>query len=415
MKMRALPFLILLFFTGCASISYGEAENRSTVSGRYKERPESYREPESLNKFVNHLTSMGRNWRMHGIYIETLDGGEPVAMLNEDARFNPASVTKLATTLAALDRLGNDHRFRTEFRTDGQINAATGELNGDLVLLSGRDPSFSISDAERVGEAVRNAGIQRINGRLIVVGDFSCNLISATSASAEIFRRSSKLQFRNPTSYLSYSQYIPRGRSLITVESDTLVNIVQYLNAHSINTLAELLASHIGGAEGVRRFLIEKIGMPEDSVFISRASGLEVNRLTPRETVRMIRAMVEWLSKNELRPASVMAVAGVDAGTLRGRFTESGFAGSVVAKTGTLHTTDSGVAALAGVIYTRKRGPLLFAVYDGAENQNVQILRRAQDEFLKQIINECGGPVSIARFRIGRPQDKPQSHISFSD
>ncbi|MBK7598173.1 MAG: D-alanyl-D-alanine carboxypeptidase [Acidobacteria bacterium] len=89
--------------------------------------------------------------------------------------------------------------------------------------------------------------------------------------------------------------------------------------------------------------------MPEDSVFISRASGLEVNRLTPRETVRMIRAMVEWLSKNELRPASVMAVAGIDAGTLRGRFTESGFAGSVVAKTGTLHTTDSALR-LAGVI-----------------------------------------------------------------
>ncbi|MCI0666109.1 MAG: D-alanyl-D-alanine carboxypeptidase, partial [Acidobacteria bacterium] len=93
----------------------------------------------------------------------------------------------------------------------------------------------------------------------------------------------------------------------------------------------------------------------------------------------------------------VMAVAGIDYGTLRGRFGGKKFAGSVVAKTGTLYSTDTGVAALAGVMYTRNRGPLLFAVYDVAEGKRVKQLRRLQDELLQQIINECGGPHPTAR------------------
>ncbi|MBK7598172.1 MAG: D-alanyl-D-alanine carboxypeptidase [Acidobacteria bacterium] len=161
--MRALPFLILLLFHRlCLDIS-GEAEKKH---GRKIQRaPESYRETQSLTKFVNHLTSIGRNWRMHGNPHPRLLTAASWWRCSTKSRFNPASVTKLATTLAALDRLGMI-TVPEPSSTDGQINAATGELNGDLVLLSGRDPSFSISDAERVGEDVRNAGIQRINGRL---------------------------------------------------------------------------------------------------------------------------------------------------------------------------------------------------------------------------------------------------------
>jgi serine-type D-Ala-D-Ala carboxypeptidase/endopeptidase (penicillin-binding protein 4) len=165
--------------------------------------------------------------------------------------------------------------------------------------------------------------------------------------------------------------------------------------------MADTLGMHIGGPLGVQKFLVHSIGMPSDAVYISHASGLEVNRMTPKNTVNLLRAMVRWLSENDLDPSAVMAVAGIDSGTLRGRFGGQ-FAGSVVAKTGTLHSTDSGVAALAGIMYTRDRGPLLFAIYDMAEGKQVPQLRRVQDEFLKQLILECGGPAPQAR-RNGRP------------
>lgn len=396
-KMNSMTKIVLLlgvtFLSACVSVSSQDARMTNSFSGRTPLDKSRYQAPRALDRYVDKLMAEGRDWQQHGIYIETLRDGEPIAILNETGEFNPASVMKLATSLAALDKLGSDYRFRTEFRTDGSITA--GELVGDLILLSGGDPAFSIADAKRVGDALRQIGIRRVNGRLMVVGDFTCNENSSSSVSANVLIRNSGVVFRYPPQFETFAAYRPRGNSLMTVESDTLLNIVQYLNAHSVNSMAEMLAMHIGGPEGVERFLIEEIGMPRGSVYISRASGLEVNRLTPRDTVKMLRAMMEWLDQHRLAPSSVMAVAGRDAGTLRGRFTESKFAGSIIAKTGTLYSTDSGVAALAGIMYTRNYGPMLFAIYDMAEGRRVPHLRQIQDEFLKQLMEECGGPAPV--------------------
>jgi serine-type D-Ala-D-Ala carboxypeptidase/endopeptidase (penicillin-binding protein 4) len=212
-----------------------------------------------------------------------------------------------------------------------------------------------------------------------------------------------KIPFSRAATYEGFEKYVPRGRLLLTVESDSLLEIVRYLNAHSVNSMADMIGMHIGGPGGVQKFLINSIGLPSDAVYISHASGLEVNRMTPKDTVNLLRALMRWLTANNLDPSAVMAVAGIDAGTLRGRFAGR-FAGSVVAKTGTLFSTDRGVAALAGIIYTRDRGPLLFAVYDMAEGKQVPQLRRVQDEFLKELILECGGPDPQARRNTGKPR-----------
>src|SRR4030095_16053270 len=105
-------------------------------------------------------------------------------MMNEDTEFNPASVIKLATTLAALNRLGPNHRFHTDLLANGEIKQKTGGLTEDLIIFSGRDPSFSISDAKRAGESLRKFGVRRVNGSLVVIGDFNCNHNSQTEVSA---------------------------------------------------------------------------------------------------------------------------------------------------------------------------------------------------------------------------------------
>jgi serine-type D-Ala-D-Ala carboxypeptidase/endopeptidase (penicillin-binding protein 4) len=400
--MKTFLLLLALVLIGGASIKLYDAGMANSSSDGDSAVAAGYRDPQSLTKYVDRLMADGRNWRQHGVYIETLEGLEPVAKLNENAEFNPASVIKLATTLAALDKLGRDYRFRTEFRADGQIDRQSGVLAGDLILLSGGDPSFSIADARRVGDVLRSMGIHRVNGSLRIVGAFTCNENSSTEVSAGVLQRQTRVPFRRPTIYEGFEKYVPRGRLLLTIESDSLLEIVRYLNAHSVNSMADMIGMHIGGPLGVQKFLVNSIGMPSDAVYISHASGLEVNRMTPKGTVNLLRAMTRWLSENDLDPSAVMAVAGIDAGTLRGRFADRGFAGSVVAKTGTLLSTDRGVAALAGIMYTRNRGPLLFAVYDMAEGKQVPQLRRVQDEFLRQLMLECGGPAPQAR-RKGRP------------
>jgi D-alanyl-D-alanine carboxypeptidase/D-alanyl-D-alanine-endopeptidase (penicillin-binding protein 4) len=373
-----------------------------------------YVAPRALGDFTNALTAAGRDWRKHGVYIETLDGGEPVAMMNEDTPFNPASVIKLATTLAALNMLGPNHRFHTDFLANGEIDVKAGELNGDLILFSGRDPSFSISSARRAGESLRNFGVRRVNGSLVVIGDFNCNNNSRTDVSASVFERNSGISFRDTIQY-EESDSQPRGRLLVTVESDTLLRIAQYQNAHSVNSMADTLAGHIGGPQYVKEFLVEHAGLSPDAIRISSGSGLDVNRMSPRDTVKMLRAMVNWLNKYGLKADALMGLGGIDPGTMRGRFAESGFAGSVIAKTGTLTSTDSGMAALAGVMRTRDRGTLLFAVYDNAEYRRVVPLRKVQDEFLKKLMNELGGPAPQKERSLTSNGDRLQSRMILAE
>ncbi|HZF38389.1 MAG TPA: D-alanyl-D-alanine carboxypeptidase [Blastocatellia bacterium] len=421
-----IPLLTLvLILAGCAQIqmsdpkmSVGLASSKKPLVPPSKdssaELKARYVSPRALSDFTKALTVEGRDWHKHGVYIETLEGGEPVAMMNEDTPFNPASVIKLATTLAALNKLGPNHRFHTDLLANGEINEKTGELNGDLILFSGRDPSFSISDAKRAGESLRKFSVRRVNGSLVVIGDFNCNNNSQTGVSAEVFEHNCGMTFRDPIKYENYNSQ-PRGRLLVTVESDTLLRIVQYQNAHSVNSMAETLADHIGGPQYVKNFLVEQAGLSPDAVKISTGSGLNVNRMSPRDTVRMLRAMVNWLDKYSLKPDAVMGMGGIDPGTMRARFAERGFAGSIIAKTGTLTTTDSGMANLAGIMRTRNRGTLLFAVYDNAESRRIVPLRRAQDEFLKELMNELGGPAPEKERSLTSNGDRLQSRMILAE
>ncbi|MGH9802618.1 MAG: D-alanyl-D-alanine carboxypeptidase [Blastocatellia bacterium] len=365
----------------------------------------------AMDEYLFRLQSEGRNLSLHGVYVERLDSGQPVARLNENAVFNPASVVKLATTLAALDRLGPNHRFRTEFRAGGWINQQTGELVGDLILVSGRDPSFSVRDAQAAGEALRRMGIRKVTGSLVVIGNFACNENSRTDVSAAVFRRQSNISFQNQTRFAPTAVGLNRAPVLLTVESDSLVNIARYLNAHSSNAMADMLAQHVGGPGGVRGFLVARLGLPFEATYISHGSGLDVNRLTPRDTVKVLRALIERLDSYRLRPEAVLPIAGFDSGTLAGRFAEAEFNGSVLAKTGTLHDTDEGVAALAGVMNTRSCGALLFAVYDMAERRRVLHLRRVQDDLLKRLMTECGGSAPIAYRSESEAVFHPQSRV----
>ena len=358
------------------------------------ERPEQ--ELSSVIAFKQRLLAEGRDLGMHGVYIESLNEREPLVAFNEDCLFNPASIMKLVTSITALDKLGADYRFRTEFITNGVINQKTGEMIGDLVIISGGDPTFSIADANNAGQTLRKLGIKKIKGNFVVIGNFSCNENSQTDISAGVLRRNLGISIQGETKLESTLPGDQMGTKLFDLESDSLLRILQEQNAHSINAVAEAVGNAVGGASATRTFLIDRIGLKEDEVFITRTSGLEANRLTAQGTAKMLRGIVEWLKANNYKPEDLMPIAGVDPSTVGGRFTEAGFAGSVIAKTGTLHETDNGAANLAGIAYTKDKGPVLFVIYDMAEGRNVIHLRGVQDEFLKNLINEFGGPAPIA-------------------
>ena len=102
----------------------------------------------------------------------------------------------------------------------------------------------------------------------------------------------------------------------------------------------------------------------------------------------LLRHLVGWLNLNNMLPEDIMPVAGIDPGTLRGRFTNVESRGAIVAKTGTLPGTEGGVSTLAGIAYT-PRGPVLFAIFN--TRGPVGTYRRLQDGLVKDLLAECGG------------------------
>ena len=78
----------------------------------------------------------------------------------------PASTMKLVTTLVSLEQLGPVFRGRTELLTNGEVTK--GVLKGDLVLRGGADADLSGEVVEGMLRALHNAGIKRIDGKLVL-------------------------------------------------------------------------------------------------------------------------------------------------------------------------------------------------------------------------------------------------------
>ena len=105
-----------------------------------------------------------------GLFIQDIASGEVAAVQNTDAAFNPASVMKVLTTLAALDQLGPAHTWKTRVLYSGNIER--GVLQGDLILQGGGDPSLTQERFWALLREVREKGIREIRGDVILDNSF---------------------------------------------------------------------------------------------------------------------------------------------------------------------------------------------------------------------------------------------------
>jgi D-alanyl-D-alanine carboxypeptidase/D-alanyl-D-alanine-endopeptidase (penicillin-binding protein 4) len=337
--------------------------------------------------YLNQLALKGFNLGTQGLLIESLDARTVYADLNSNIGFNPASVIKVATSFAALAKFGPQYHFETTFHSDGVVNAKTHTLTGDLILESTGDPVLSSLDVSRLVRDLVRAGVTRVTGNLVITGPFTYGMFyttdQASSALVKVFKRAGiRIGGR-------VTDGTPRGTRITSQISSSLRDILFFQNAHSVNQIAERLGEAVGGPRAVEEFLIRDLGVPAADISISHCSGLDYNRITPQATVTMFRHLVFWLNLNNMAPQDVLPVAGVDSGTLQRRFTGQEYRGAVIGKTGTLPATDGGVSTLAGIVYTRDHGPVLFAIFN--TKGSVATYRRMQDDLLKGFIAESGG------------------------
>ena len=78
----------------------------------------------------------------------------------------PASTMKLLTAVAAIDRLGGSHRFRTSLRYTGTVDS--GVLDGRLYVVGGFDPRFNTDDMNAFVESLQKMGVDTIRGAVLM-------------------------------------------------------------------------------------------------------------------------------------------------------------------------------------------------------------------------------------------------------
>jgi serine-type D-Ala-D-Ala carboxypeptidase/endopeptidase (penicillin-binding protein 4) len=350
-------------------------------------------ESAALERSLNKLRGRRYSRDNQGILVESLDGSKVLAEFNADVTFNPASVMKLATSLVALAHLGPDYRFQTSVHGDSELDTKKKSLLGSLYVRSDGNPVFGKKDAAALSRSLVRRGLRRVEGDLVVLGPLCLDDRYTVLKSAEQLRRAltrSGIAIKGKTRLQDADSLLLDSKVLyLKHTSARLRDILWEQNAHSVNEIADRLGDLLGGAAAVQRFLIESCGLESHEIYVDRPSGLEYNRMTARAAVKMMRALYFWLNEHQMKLQDIMPVAGLDEGTLYGRFRDPDFRGGVLGKTGTNASKDGGVSALAGLAYTRDHGPVLYAILNSRGSVNAY--RRWQDNFLKDLIEENGG------------------------
>ena len=361
-------------------------------------------------------------------HVETVDG-QVLDSKNADVAINPASVVKVATTWWALERLGPSYRFTTRFEARGTINPKTGVLSGDLVVRGSGDPDFQTENAFLAAAALRDAGVRTVTGSIVVDDAFwmgwengsqgrrrdtaARGALMATRLRAaldpkrwtraqrsawnlfatrrELPRTPPAVAVRGPARFESK----PKGPNQVLFEhvSKPLAETLRRFNCFSNNDI-ERVAASLGPTSELSVLLADRLA-PGTPVQIETASGLGTNRLTPRQIVSLLRALRKSASERGLPLEALLPVAGCDPGTVTAgfpRLSGAPYATSLVAKTGTLTSTDGGVTVLAGFLNTGE-GEVVFCVAAPHAAGRIHLARRTEENFVVDLLLRHGGAV----------------------
>jgi D-alanyl-D-alanine carboxypeptidase/D-alanyl-D-alanine-endopeptidase (penicillin-binding protein 4) len=327
-----------------------------------------------------------------GVYAVADDG----TILVAQAANHAASVTKIATSLALLARLGPTHRFETRLRGSGPLRA--GRLEGDLVVEGGGDPFLVDESALLLLRRLHTRGLRVVEGRLVARGPLlfdwqpdpdgrRLGAVLAGKAGSEARARLAELDATAESARAAALVFLGRrstsgpGEALAVLHSPPLLHVVKALNCYS-NNVFHFAADAIGGAAAVQESA--RAHVPEamrDEIVIDNGAGAgATNRMSPRAAVALLGALMDELARHGDDLTAALPVSGIDHGTLEDRVTER--PGIVVGKTGTFGSV--GASALAGALRTRRFGVVRFAVLH--HGVPVPDARARQDAFVRALI-----------------------------
>jgi D-alanyl-D-alanine carboxypeptidase/D-alanyl-D-alanine-endopeptidase (penicillin-binding protein 4) len=344
------------------------------------------------------LAAHGFSGQGTGVAVADVATGDVIYQRNSTRPLVPASTEKLFTTVAALSTLRPDFRFATTVVGAGTRSGATWQ--GDLYLVGSGDPTFSSYDIDALASQIKAHGIRRISGR--IRGDETIfdasrwgpwparyigvespplsglaldrdttidgkDVASPSRSAARALRRAlAAAGVRVGVRFVAGGRAPTGALVLGRVQSEPLWRIVRFMDRHSDNFTAEMVAKAIGAyaggsgttARGMR--VAGEVAAPmlgEDAPFVHLADGSGLSHAN-RTTAGALARLLAGAAANPAIAQSLagaLSVAGAN-GTLAHRL--PGLRGRVLGKSGTLDN----VSALAGYVTARSGRRFAFAV-----------------------------------------------------
>jgi serine-type D-Ala-D-Ala carboxypeptidase/endopeptidase (penicillin-binding protein 4) len=363
----------------------------------------------SIEQYLQTLQTMGLDPQKQGVWLQT----DSVNLINHQGQIPlpAASLTKAATTLAALKTWGINKRFDTSVGITGQVRQ--GILAGDLVIQGGGDPLFVWEDAQALASTLNQMGIQQVNGNLVIIGNFAMNYQKDPQKAGELLKQglsgavlsqnllkeqlkdvnvikvqSAKLSNLGKFQVKVIGQVVladrlpPQAGAIIRHHSLPLLDILREMNIYSNNEIAQMLADGVGGHNAVMQLAAQSAGFNPTEIQLTNGSGLGMtNQIAPHAVTQIFRTIHGLVQPQGLTAADLFPSAGLDAkGSMLDRHLPLGTA----IKTGTLNE----VSALTGALPTRDRGLVWFTII----NRGTQIaeLRQQQDKLLQTLLGHWG-------------------------
>jgi serine-type D-Ala-D-Ala carboxypeptidase/endopeptidase (penicillin-binding protein 4) len=355
----------------------------------------------AISTFIAAATAKSAQANGQGVWIQS--DRSLLAAHQGNVPLSAASLTKAATSLAALQTLGANYRYQTKVGVTGSVQ--NGVLKGDLVIQGGQDPFFVWEDAIAFGNVLTQQGIRQIDGNLILQGPFYMNFetqpsivgailkqgINATQWPPEAMGQFQTLPATTPKPQVEIkgdiiaTNIVPANTQwILQHQSLPLASLLKKMNRYSNNPMADTIANSVGGADAVTKVAIAATGVDPTEVRLVNGSGLGMeNRMSPRAVCGIFRAIERLVQSQGMTIADIFTVMGQDESVIDQRPLPR----QSVLKSGTLDT----VSVLAGALPTQQ-GIVWFVLMNN--DGDVEAFRKLQETFLGSLDQTLGLPIS---------------------
>jgi D-alanyl-D-alanine carboxypeptidase/D-alanyl-D-alanine-endopeptidase (penicillin-binding protein 4) len=353
-------------------------------------------------------------------YCYTNDRGE-IQGKNSDQRVRLASVSKLITSLWAIELLGAHYQFQTKLfikgshlHLQGSVDPFFDKQKLFFLLSQLNDLGFSSFDLITFDKRIQinpDAQIPSNEYPLITRESNAQNIkLFFNTASWSEFLKLNYAQmekFEKPgrmrksvffeTKEVRFLEQNPFEQDpdakVLTYRSPELHRYLKEMNIQSNNYVAQTLFLKLGGSVLFEKYINEKFGINPQQLSLFTGSGLPLiknlvrfdNFGTCRVIIMLIEELLESAQTQKLELKDLMAIPGSDGGTFSTRPYPASFKNSFVAKTGSLFNTSS----IAGSMSSQSRLSY-FGIFNQTEDTDGA--HKIQDEMIRTLMNELGGP-----------------------